>query len=306
MAQVNPKVPRRMNTLLSATALIVALAGIPLTYLLAKRSLQVPKLAAAIDFDVLVDPSEDLAQRGLSISFQGEDLERISRTYFALWNSRGDTLVSDDLVARDPLRLQYAEGETPLQARVISTSRRSTDFQAHLKDEAVELSFAFLDPGDGAVVEILHHGTTPPKLEGSVRGAKVPMIPKEAALTPSSLDRVAESNPVKRFLIVWKGKWLPLLVTAIPLVVLAYFFAVDIGPDLFSDASLVDYESYDLSTLSGQADFQNAVVDAKGLSVPASILLLFLGPAWVVPVIYLILRRSSRRIPSTIVAEREF
>ncbi len=120
-----------MDIRLLLEILLVA-AGVIVTYVFARRSRQVPVLGSAIDFDVLLDPGEQLVARGLKMELEGSDVSRVSRTRLAIWHVRGDTVDYERVIASDALRLQFAEDERPLQARVVTSSRSQIELDWEL------------------------------------------------------------------------------------------------------------------------------------------------------------------------------
>jgi hypothetical protein len=246
-----------MSDFLTAGAFVLALVGIPLTYVLTKRSRQVPRLRASIDFNVLLAPTDDLQVRGLSIALDGTEISQISRSYFAFWNAGGDTVEGGSIVETDPLRLQFETNETPLQARVIRQSRPPVDFSIELIDNCVLLSFSFLDTGDGAFIEVLHNGTVTPELAGTIMGARVPDLMHQD-FSPEVVEGIAGKRqiPLLRRLGL-RRKIRGLLRMAIFLIL-----AIAVTWLLFSDLpwnQTVDATQFDLSSLEGQREFADQV-----------------------------------------------
>jgi hypothetical protein len=110
----------------------------------------------------------------VEISFRGQVVERLTRTHIVFWNSGKALLRGSDIVEDDPLRCECAEGSRILDARVVTSTRPSTKFAVQFNSnipDRVAFTFDYLDPGDGAVVELLH--TDPeryPAIRGTMRG----------------------------------------------------------------------------------------------------------------------------------------
>src|SRR5438105_1790882 len=161
-----------VNTVLAVVGIAASLIGIPATYYFARRSRQQPLLKYLLDFDVLLNPLESHAAEG-ALTFGGRSIARLSRTYVAIWNERGDTVGGSDVVGSDSLRIALAENDEFLQARVVYVSRRQCGIQVHPSGEFAEISFDFLDQGDGGLIEVIHQGSTSPTIDGTIRGAMV-------------------------------------------------------------------------------------------------------------------------------------
>ncbi|MBD9531258.1 hypothetical protein [Comamonas terrigena] len=119
-----------------------------------------------------------LAEAGLpkdvTVQHQGANIPRLTRTLIAFWNNGEKSIVGDDIVATDRLRVRFPDGSQVLAATVVKQTRDVCQVEASQtlgKPAEVALSFAFLDADDGAIVEILHtseksHG----KIFGTIKG----------------------------------------------------------------------------------------------------------------------------------------
>jgi len=98
----------------------------------------------------LVGGSEAALPDEVAISYCGISVPRLSSSQIIFWNCGNTTVRGTDIVKVDPLRI----------ARV----------HAKRQNEAL-CTFDYLDPGDGARLEILHTGEKGyPELTGSIRG----------------------------------------------------------------------------------------------------------------------------------------
>ena len=137
----------------------IGLLGIALaaaTYFLTRqRSL----LAYTYAEERLLGLASDGLPEGITVQYQGQDIPRVTRTLFVFWNSGEKTFLSEDIVASDPLRLIINGDAKVLAATVINQAREVSQVSASLnaeKPNEVIIGFAFIDSGDGAVVEVLH------------------------------------------------------------------------------------------------------------------------------------------------------
>lgn len=245
---------------------VASVVGIPLTYLLAKRSRQRPALRYAIDFGVLIDPTDTLMSEGLVIQFQDTPIRVLSRTILAIWNERGDTVRGLDVVADDPLRLAFDGPGKPLQARILTESRPATKIRAVVEGDAVEVRFDFMDEGDGALIEVLHTGDARPAVEGTVRGATIRTRQERARLTLDDLGWMRERGRWARLRSRLRGipprrrrLTIVSVVSGVGLLLVVMVMAVTEYRQDGYQPRLIDSSVYNLGALEGQSDFATKV-----------------------------------------------
>jgi hypothetical protein len=289
--------------ILGIISIFVALIAIPITFLVGRRTRQLPDLRYCVDFDVVLKPNEKLLDQGLTMTVGDKPINSISRTRIAFWNQRGDTIRREDIVASDPLRIKFPDEGTPLQVRTLSSSREQTRLEAFTdpaNHHLVDLDFDYLDAGDGAVFEIVQEGTARPELSGTIMGAKVRQV-ESTKLSPGELEKMAAKWwKSDRFrgsvsLMLWSALLLAILVAS---TLTAIHPAVGTG-------TLINTKDYNLRTLQGQQNFATAVRAEPqpigrtgGLAgvVVCTVILLIIG--------YVLYRRLRRRVPRSIVALR--
>ncbi len=247
-----------LSDILGIAALIVSVVGIPIAFVLARRTRQRPDLRYAIDFDVILDPSSRLFDEGLYMTLGDNKIDSISRSRVAIWNERGDTINRSDILATDPLRLQFNKDDKPLQSRIISMSRRQIAISAidAADDQTVLIDFDFLDAKDGGVLEVIHQGTMKPTILGTLRGSTV-RAGKPASLGPEDLAKAGRKSAARRWLDNdRREKLFGVVMVLIGLAAIGLTFILVrsyIGP-----SRLVNFRRYDLNTIKGQIEFTNA------------------------------------------------
>lgn len=135
---------------------------------------------------------------------------------------------------------------------------------------AVQVTFEFLDANDGVVVEVLHQGSNPVAIEGTIVGASF-RDKGTALLTPRALRMVAAKTLPARAKLVFSGRSKYLLIAVIGMLIsmsgLAFFTFNEI---LNNRATApISIEGMDLTTLDGQRQFVTAASEAKLLSFKA-------------------------------------
>ena len=136
-----------------------------------RRTRQRPDLRSARDFDVVLEPANWQADAPISVAYDGQPVRRVSRTYLALWNRQGDTFDKSDVDPDDPLHVHVEEGDRILLARVVARSEHPAKVDVVSDGSAV--SFPYLGPGDGFILEITHEGEHPASLAGHPKGGSI-------------------------------------------------------------------------------------------------------------------------------------
>lgn len=122
----------------------------------------------------LIGPDQRVLPDGIEIRYKGQIVDRLTKTYLVFWNSGKVLLRGADIVEEDPLRCDFTSEARVLEVRLVSTSRTVNKFRA-TPDPTVAsrvlISFDYLDPGDGATLEILHTDSSRyPKVDGTIKG----------------------------------------------------------------------------------------------------------------------------------------
>ncbi len=295
---------------LALAALAVAIVGIPVAWIIARRTRRTPLLQYAVDFDILAVPADGLVEAGLSMKFNGNDVPVVSRTYLAFWNRSGDTVDRDDILAQDPLQIVLASGDNPLQTRIAFRSRPQIDLSSRIDNGKVFVDFLFLDAGDGGIIEVLHQGVSAPEMAGTVKGAKLQRVGGRVDLSAARIAWMSQRGLVNRFRNRFISAYTlyarrPKLAFFLPFVVavLTVAIALYLSFQMLRTPQLVAVHAYNLATLQGQHDFSNRVQDIGQQSGGIVLILLLLVQAAAFgSSIYTTLGR--RVIPRSIVTEK--
>jgi hypothetical protein len=273
-----------IGEILGAIGVAVSLVGIPITFFVARRTRQAPELQYAIDFDVLVAAEDQQLLPSVVVTASGEEITSLSRTRIAVWNKKGDTIHAHQILGEDPLRVELASSDHLVQARIVSYSRWQIDPRLRIEPDAaphaVGIEFSFLDPGDGAIVELIHQDTTEPKLMGTIQGASI-TYKGTASLSADALAAAETANRLRRLGKIPKRKRaIALIITSLVLVAQGIFlFITGIQGlnKLERTPAIVNPTEFHLDTLKGQAEFASKV---KKVGRPDS-------DTWVVPALSL-------------------
>ncbi len=95
----------------------------------------------------------------VNVTYRGVPVVRLTKTTVVVWNAGTTTIRGSDIVAADPLRVAFREGGQVLDAEVTQVRRRVNSIAVQIPPGApntILVTFDFLDPKDGARIEILH------------------------------------------------------------------------------------------------------------------------------------------------------
>lgn len=298
------------GVLIGLIGILCTIFGIPITFIVARRSKQQPDLRYIIDFDVLLRPSDRLFDEGLYMTLADRKIDSLSRTRLAFWNQRGDTVHGADIVSSDRLRLAFPDEDQPLQTRVIAMSRNqialAAEFHSDFKDCAI-INFDFLDAGDGGIIEVIHRGTHQPELLGTIRGA-TSRSRGTADLGPNALSVVRQSWLSRT------GHWLKKdkIRAGTMLISMPVFIggSIYIGIKyLWAGGSLVNAHPYNLNTVKGQVAFVSRVLNTgyynRASNLAPYILAFIMAILGVIASLYVMRTRLIPRIPTSIVVYQE-
>src|SRR6266446_37633 len=152
----------------------IAVMGIGVAYALYRKSRVSSRPAYQMRALRLLGLDNRVLPDEIQILFKGKSVPRVTRTYMVFWNAGTATLRGTDLVADDPLCIQLAgEGEI-LTAAIARATRPVNKFAVLICEDALGkalIQFDYLDPQDGAVVEVLHTSSERnPTICGTIRG----------------------------------------------------------------------------------------------------------------------------------------
>jgi hypothetical protein len=116
--------------------------------------------------------------------------ESITSVQVAIWNAGTRSIRDSDVL--DPLRLVMPDGAAILSVRVKNTTRpicrfEVLDNQEDYKSGTCHLKWRILEPGDGAILQIIYAGSArhAPKLDGVVEGQRDGIVVEQYNLNVS-------------------------------------------------------------------------------------------------------------------------
>lgn len=110
----------------------------------------------------------------IEVFYKGSSVTRLTRVQIAFWNSGNSIIRGADIVADDPLRFVFDADGVALTSVVEKSTRCTNKFQVKIsadRPNEVLCAFDYLDPGDGAKIDVLHTGSRgSPECLGTIRG----------------------------------------------------------------------------------------------------------------------------------------
>lgn len=99
---------------------------------------------------------------GLRVQFGDQDVQNLTVSRILFWNAGGDTIRKSDITSANPLKIIPCNDAALLEARVLSASSESNKVSciAHADQKGAFLEFDYLDRDQGAVIQIVHTGTS--------------------------------------------------------------------------------------------------------------------------------------------------
>ena len=95
----------------------------------------------------------------LQIRYDDQDIADLSCTNFYVWNNGNTVLNAGDIVNSKPLCIKSTGDAVILSAEIVRVSEETNNFAIKsMTDQMVEMSFDYVDHGEGFVLQILHTG----------------------------------------------------------------------------------------------------------------------------------------------------
>jgi hypothetical protein len=177
-----------IGTLIGILGFLVGIIGIILWYASKSRS----RLAAQANSLELVGPNAAFPS-DLEFLFKGHKVPNVTLSRIPIWNIGNTTVKGDQITSSDPLRIITSAGSTILEATIRAYTRQVNGFTCTSRPVSNEIAcqFDYLDPGDGALIQIIHTGNDELKVVGTLRAVpkgilKVASTPKKKPQSPQT------------------------------------------------------------------------------------------------------------------------
>jgi hypothetical protein len=153
---------------------ILGIVGIALSIWFYFKSQQKADPVAVIESMRLVGGPHQSLPNQIEILYEGKPVPRVTKSVVRIWNAGNVTLDGKDVVPTEPIRLVTDENSEILSASILLRTRKVNGANVTLgqdKRNCATVSFDFLDPADGFVIELLHTSDEHnPNIEGVIKG----------------------------------------------------------------------------------------------------------------------------------------
>ncbi len=161
------------NPLLNLVFLILAILSIVISVILYIKSKRKKRPCFHMKtFKLIEDSIKEI--EAVEILYQGQTVKNLSLSKVALWNSGSDTINSEDIAPKDPLKLVITKGTKLLAAQIIYSTNSINNFSLtpDLQSGEIGISFDYFDRNEGIVIQIYHTGVSNDNviLSGTVKG----------------------------------------------------------------------------------------------------------------------------------------
>jgi hypothetical protein len=164
-----------LSTTVGLIGLIVGSIGIFLAFSFRPR----PRLAAQVNSLELVGVDDAVLPNEIEFLYRGKKVPKVTLSRIAIWNIGNTTLRGDQIVESDPLRVVMAEGSNLLEVGILNRTREVNGFSTFPRSDRLNefvCTYDYLDPGDGALIQVIHTGTADVEFAGTIRGIQKPVL----------------------------------------------------------------------------------------------------------------------------------
>ncbi|NTW88945.1 MAG: hypothetical protein HGB26_07465 [Desulfobulbaceae bacterium] len=162
--------------ILNIGGFVLGLIGLISSYIFYKLSIRAKEPSWGVRSINLIR-SRTARIENLEIKFLGHDIENLTVSRVLFWNEGAETIDTTDITMANPVKLVFGGNTKVLDARVYAVNNSANQFKARIdeQDNVVFLEFAYLDRKNGAVIQVIHTGTSSEDVQilGDIKGVKV-------------------------------------------------------------------------------------------------------------------------------------
>jgi hypothetical protein len=147
-----------------------------------------PRLVMQVSGSTLVSRPSD---HRISVLYRDKPVPRVTQSLVWIWREGRGTIRAGDIVPADPITLYVPNGDHVLDADVLAQSKDTNGVSVKVGTDDVDgrigINFEYLDPRQGALIEVLHTAESPTEI--SVSGTIIGV--------PKGIVRVTADTQVK-------------------------------------------------------------------------------------------------------------
>jgi hypothetical protein len=124
----------------------------------------------------VINETWSLISKEMKVTYDGLEVPRLTLSNAYIWNDGNQTIRRADITPKKPLAFRLPAGQHLLQYAVVSSSEDAMDAEIRIDDDgAAQLTFEYIDPGQGIKCVFLHSGSERDlSLSGVLMGASLP------------------------------------------------------------------------------------------------------------------------------------
>ncbi|MGW9531024.1 hypothetical protein ACWHAM_25625 [Paenibacillus terrae] len=105
-----------------------------------------------------------------SKQYKGIYTSKLTRSIYFVWNSGNQVIERNDISSIEPLRIGVKGNSQIIDAKLLKTCREANNIRVTSDNEQAKLTFDYLNPNDGCVIEIIHTSKKRPFIVGEIKG----------------------------------------------------------------------------------------------------------------------------------------
>jgi hypothetical protein len=166
------------NPIVSIVSLILAAIGILLAVVFYLKSRRIKRISYAVRSFNLIDDSVS-SLPGFAASYNGNEFDNLTALKILFWNSGSELLSGNDIASSDPVRLEFPQDVTVLDAKVSLSSNTANLAEVIIDSDSKNrcvINFDFLSEREGFILSVLSTGKpeSNPVVEGTIKGGGSP------------------------------------------------------------------------------------------------------------------------------------
>lgn len=205
MSNFNPTIAAlAVNPLTTLVSIFIGIIGVVASFIFYFKGKQIKKLKIELkSINLLKNSIENI--KGLNIEFLGNSIPNLTVTKLALWSDGNHSIYKQDLAFADPLSINALNNTSFLEVKIIYSKNKCNLITTTLfeNNKQIIIDFDFLNYEDGAVIQILHTGSSSNDIEvsGTIIGGKlIKKSPNKKKFSSKFFLRFSNKKPNPRFL----------------------------------------------------------------------------------------------------------
>jgi hypothetical protein len=149
-----------INYIIGILGILLAIIGIGTSYYFYRKSIRAKEPVFSIRSNNVISEYSSKYEN-LTVAYKGDKVENFTITKVLFFNKGVEAIYREDIATQNHLRIVTMNSDI-LDTRVLQANNLSNNFQVNLDrvTNSVFIDFEYLNTNQGAVVELIHNGTT--------------------------------------------------------------------------------------------------------------------------------------------------